>query len=625
MLATSCQDDVGPRGVDVDTQSRAATGLTLTQRLAAIRSAYIAMDQVTYRQHLLLVSREHSELDVPYLNTFLKTVLSDAAKAGIDGLEPLVIQAIDGIATHGSAAEIATMRSYVKSLAPKRKVRVAHPNSALLVPIDRVSTSVTVDIRADAARVIFDRMIANTIATNVGPYDLDAVLAGAQTLDDLCNLPVREGLDRGLVTSARQQQLDKFRIDMCGETGRPGGAAGGNVAGAFVNLAESACLDQPVSSSESYSYEDQLTDLSACLGTVFPEFEPGPGAGLSIAVESVSVFLPVAILAVSTYVTARTAAEAWVRGELEEAQTAAAAAHEAVAAFSEAKAEENAAHEQYLANEELVAQAQEIYEQNPTEENKESLEALKAALEASRAAYEAAAAAAKEKEAEASEKLAAANEETQQAQNATKQAKSDGEFRYSDECDQLMFGQFEGSQFYEDVHETLARHDPSKGPSDEESNWAPDSDHGVQPFGLVPCGTDPTTLDGPETGACSELTQCAAEDLHCACTTTPPEGAEAVAQGLGDMLCGMALGCEHPEMGPSGCRCGSEGASDEGGIPDLGPDVAGPGARFLDLTFANLATAKAVADLSMVERFTVGAVRGDTTPDEAFSDAFDGE
>ena len=610
------------------------TQAELRDALAKIREAYVALDQAAYRLGIFsLLGGLGPEDGSQALLDLAEATLTEGEKSGLDGIEVVFLYAVDGLYAFADKDHIEALEALIDTY-PEQRFVVGAPNAGFIVPLGRASTSVFLDLRADAARILVERVLAD--GHMIG--GLDALLDDKQTRGDLCDLEARGDSDRGVAIGGFQRGLDQQRKQECEEDGAPGGAgAGGGVSGGLGNVAEGACFDPNVDFGKEDPTAMQILDLAACAESVRPDRARGPGNmtlgpvvipwiianGIKVAA-AVKTMAPVTI-------GAATATIGWYwnwhgdqekyedtisayHGTIRELHTAILAAEATKTALDLAQAaldleQENLDNALDSGDEALIAEAQ------------KSLDDAQKAYDAAKAAHDKAVA-------DAQDKLDATQKAAQDVERARKDAEGafgpDDPYENTPECESALNNVFDGTEYERDHSDALAEADPEKGTNPWVTRYTEDSDFGVDGLGMMPCGMDPATIH-PSAAACDGLVSCPPDEPHCACSIDTDIGeAAALFAGAADSACAMVISCPddtEPSVGELGCGC--EGEQPDIDIDEIGPDFTGPTPRFLQGTFASRAVVEQMT-LSTSERALVGAVRDDVGVGEVMTEDFGG-
>lgn len=575
------------------------------EKIRAARAAYLALDQPAYRTQLFhLLGGLGPEDGVQSFIWLADVTLAEGAEGGFDGLGPILLYAADGIAQYGSEADKQAFAQQLEETTPE--YAVGSPNSAFIAPLGRSFSSVFVDVRADAMRTLTNGMFDYGGLPGTG---LDGLLELDSILEDLCDLPQREGHDRGVAVSNFQTALDIQRTDACGSSGRPGGGNSGGLPGGLGNIAEGACFDPTVDIGKTDPTAQQFADLMACANSMNPDnsrWGPGnvsSGVGIIGAAIGLGVFI--------------------IEHHAEQMDQVRDAYADASAAWTEAK----------IAGEEYVDARDDLDEANQELETAREDSEYATTEEGQALAQERIAEAEKDVE-KAEENLenaernldAAVTRANEKQQHAEKVAKQNGvttpgtEGQSTPECEAAFNNMFEGTQWERDFDEAV-QHGRENGVDPRVANWSSDSDFGVDGLGMTGCGIDGNTIS-PGQQACQGLVLCDEMDAHCSCNSDGPSQSElAQLRGMAAMGCAAVINCEGspPEMSDLGCTC--NGGDQNVDLDGIGPDVTGPTGRFLQATFSDIG-ALAGMDLSTTERAMTGALRDDVGVGEVMQPDF---
>lgn len=230
-----------------------------------IRLAYLSRDSYAYRMELYraaYVLRSLSKVKgADFLLKILDNLFKDSRIYGMDGLEPLLIMCIDGIALHhvngdGSGAKI---REDLIRIVREMRDSVRYSSSGvpinIKVPIMRINSYMALDLRADALRVLFDQYLRAIDLGNL--IDLVGLVESVDNRKAMCNTP--DLYDQ----NGEPLQSDVEKRENCNKRKEPGGEGDGVIKRGLGNLADIGCM--LVSEQERKAVIAKLEAVHKCL------------------------------------------------------------------------------------------------------------------------------------------------------------------------------------------------------------------------------------------------------------------------------------------------------------------------------------------------------------------------
>lgn len=517
-----------------------------------LRDSYMALDQAAVRGRIftMLMGLNPTDGTAPLLK-LAQASLEEGAAGGIDGIETILLYAMDGIYTLGSPNDISDLQSLLAANS-NQVYLIESPNSALILPLGQYGTAVYRDLRADSVRVFTKYLV------NGGPMPINGLngLPGVPFIrSELCAQEMRGASVRGLLVREGQSDLDQAMDSRyCDEL------SGG--AGDLPEISAGGCFDPTALLGETdrlVGYYQEMQRLQEdCVESMHSSAQGAgslqSGTGVATAVATAEKTVEIAEKA-GLLDEIIAAVKSWWSGEevLTPQQRAVAIASERVRALDkdigkldiEIKVEEKALALDYGESPGAVIEIMTKQLARKVNTRKEKAK--------ERAYYD---------------------KKMYDAQIGRFSPNDPFAVFDSPECRELMeFRHAHGTKLGRDIVDQIMGSDPASGVDPIVSRWSSDSDQGIEDEpGLMPCGSDPAT-SSPGGMSCEGLILCGPEDLHCACAdtnmTTIGDTAGAFA-ARADMLCTTLMTCTDgsaPMMSGAGCVCNGDEE-----IPDFDDD-----------------------------------------------------
>ena len=252
--------------------------LDVVTTAAKLRSGYATRDPQVYRTAMfeaLVVMREASPTEAKRI---AMGVIAEIKKGKADGLEPLLLAAMDLAATRADAETRASVRDAISSLSRVKVFTGGLMPPNLKTPLGRASSYLVLNVRSDAMRALYNRAIARASAST-DLRSLPDLLTDTTTANAFCALPAQKN-QLGVIASA-----DAKRQASCSASGMPGGAGTNGVSGALGDLTDSGCVLGDKNAAA--ALEQRLQAIDQCMNEQFGGGDPaafGPGVAILVAV-----------------------------------------------------------------------------------------------------------------------------------------------------------------------------------------------------------------------------------------------------------------------------------------------------------------------------------------------------
>jgi hypothetical protein len=267
-----------------------------SERVAqALQESYRQGDNPGYRVLLFAVYQEMRLQDGGTITRRATELFEYATTHGADALEPLLLAYSDFVASSNDQAAKSIFFEGVRELAGTLHFE-SSPNYAILVPLGRVTTPISLDVRADAMRAALEELLPQ-IGNGLLPT-IDELLGQVGTRNRLCQLPTP-----GMAEVHGNLAGERIRRSNCSSMKAPGGVSSSAFSGGLGPLAKTACVNPlPVESVRAAAF---LRDVQACkqsLETPLPDptgpsGRPAPPEGANPATVVAAAELGVELLA----------------------------------------------------------------------------------------------------------------------------------------------------------------------------------------------------------------------------------------------------------------------------------------------------------------------------------------
>lgn len=222
-------------------------------------AAYLIQDAAVYRNAIFETFLRIRDGAVRENLSLLSAFANEARTNGTDGLEPVLIGATYDIAERGDAAALAKLRGLLSGLHAAHHYASATPHPNILIPFTVRSSPLALDVRGDAMRVLFEQMLAQTLAQDAVRSLLD-LLSSATTRDALCTLPPQRD------QFGNEAPADQSRQENCQANSQPGESGSGTVSGTLGDLSGSGCMLGKVQ--DFIDTFNRLRAMDACLNSI---------------------------------------------------------------------------------------------------------------------------------------------------------------------------------------------------------------------------------------------------------------------------------------------------------------------------------------------------------------------
>jgi hypothetical protein len=463
------------------------------------------------------------------------------------------------------------------------------PPPNLKIPLGRASSSLVLDVRADAIRALYNQVIARTLTPKDLP-SLPDLLTDEATAKALCALPAQKN-QLGDDTSA-----DERRQAACASGSKPGGANAGGISGALGDLTQSGCVLGDESAIA--AMEKRLQAMDQCIEE---QFGGQPSAGIcdsDFCKGLVGGFSSALIILVIDkgfdVIRDNLKADSDYRNAVNRADAAGRAEINAMNAASKADERENSAERDYNIAHDKADQARleaaSAYASGDDAQIQAASEALQRAEATEKAAKETLDKA-KENQQAANEKVDDAAAKAAKAQEDADAKKPEGGLEPGDAFKSPACKAALGGLTDIELRYRLGKDWANwKSGLKRVSNWNPE---GASPYDSLTtplCGGDDATIGTPQV-ACKVALECKIStlpDASCGCGGTPTD-ASRLLQTLAADACSKAH-CEDPSAQARGggivCTCQST-VGGSAGTGRSGPVGPRPSPAVIDTLFSS--------------------------------------